>query len=64
MDLYGVAREMTIKFAIALIGSISETVAVVGTEGIIGIIGVRVKTRNTKTPRQIVFTLTPNILRL
>ncbi|MCW8887776.1 MAG: hypothetical protein OQK25_01805, partial [Gammaproteobacteria bacterium] len=36
MDLYGVAREMTLKFAIALIGSISETVAVTGTDGIIG----------------------------
>jgi len=36
MDLYGVAREMTLKFAIALIGSISETVAVAGTDGIIG----------------------------
>jgi hypothetical protein len=36
MDLYGVAREMTLKFAIALIGSISETLAVAGTDGIIG----------------------------
>jgi len=36
MDLYGVAQEMTLKFAIALIGSISETVAVMGTKGIIG----------------------------
>ena len=34
--LYGVAREMTIKFAIALIGSITETVAITGTEKIIG----------------------------
>lgn len=35
-NLYGVAREMTIKFAITLVGSISETLAITGTEGLIG----------------------------
>ncbi len=35
-SLYGVAREMTIKSAITLMGSISETLAVAGTVGIIG----------------------------
>ncbi len=36
IDLYGVAREMTLKFGIALVGTISETLAVAGTEGRIG----------------------------
>lgn len=35
-SLYGVAKEMTIKYAITLVGSISETLAVTGTEGLIG----------------------------
>lgn len=35
-NLYGVAREMTIKLAITLVGSISETLTVSGTEGLIG----------------------------
>ncbi len=35
-SLYGVAREMTIKSAITSAGSISETLTVTGTEGLIG----------------------------
>jgi hypothetical protein len=36
ISLYGIAREMTIKFAITLVGSIAETLAVTGTENLIG----------------------------
>ena len=35
-DLFGIAREMTIKSAIALMGSINETLAITGTKGTVG----------------------------